>query len=423
MIFLYLYIVVIFIRPQDWIGALEGLPVSYLLIPAGILFGLVKSRGNLGALKFPQHKFFILYLFVILLSVSLTYMGSSRFIPEMTKWVQRGLLYYLVILIINTEEDLQKAIFFCIVVIGIIGVQGIQQAKTGVGWGGMTPDPDYEEIRVRWIGDWDGPNVYALILSTAAIMATEIFASYRSVLMRIGALLLIAVLSVATYYTNSRGAVLGAFCGFAFLVISRSIDDKKKIIKMLVVAALVIAVVFQFLPSRMQTLSSGESAAHERTWMWEKGLSMLRENPILGIGKEQFAWKTGLRAHNNYVQVFAETGLLGFFAWMGIIWFSFKGMLLREFREISDSLFRLLRILLCGFATYCAVTFFVTMENDSLFILLGLLGSAYKVGLIAAGETDSEFALTMKLRDMFMIGTCMVAVYVLVWLVSIEELV
>jgi O-antigen ligase len=46
---------------------------------------------------------------------------------------------------------------------------------------------------------------------------------------------------------------------------------------------------------------------------------MLKSQPILGIGYGQFLEHHTLTAHNSFVLCFAETGLVGYFFWLGII--------------------------------------------------------------------------------------------------------
>ena len=77
-----------------------------------------------------------------------------------------------------------------------------------------------------------------------------------------------------------------------------------------------------------------DDSARERLYMWETGLRMLRDAPLLGLGpgavKRDYAWykhpasgKSGTgHLHSNLVQIAAERGLLGLAAWLWI-WVAF----------------------------------------------------------------------------------------------------
>ena len=80
--------------------------------------------------------------------------------------------------------------------------------------------------------------------------------------------------------------------------------------------------------------SEGGIQLSERGQFWALALKMFSENPILGTGLNSFDLKfnlSGIRnikydfagAHNIYIQLLGETGLLGVFFYFGAIFSSF----------------------------------------------------------------------------------------------------
>lgn len=72
----------------------------------------------------------------------------------------------------------------------------------------------------------------------------------------------------------------------------------------------------------------------ERGRFWQVALDMFKENPILGTGLNSFDIKFNLSeirsikydfagAHNIYIQLLGETGILGIFFYLGAIFSSF----------------------------------------------------------------------------------------------------
>jgi O-antigen ligase len=64
-----------------------------------------------------------------------------------------------------------------------------------------------------------------------------------------------------------------------------------------------------------RTIDSDESSADGRIQAWYEGLQMFKYRPVFGIGKGQFAEHHSLTAHNSFVLIWAELGVLGYCLW------------------------------------------------------------------------------------------------------------
>jgi O-antigen ligase len=65
--------------------------------------------------------------------------------------------------------------------------------------------------------------------------------------------------------------------------------------------------------------AKADESAASRLEAWSGGLMMLKASPIWGVGMGLFVDHHERVAHNSYVQCFAETGLVGYFLWLGLI--------------------------------------------------------------------------------------------------------
>ncbi|MHB1142291.1 MAG: O-antigen ligase family protein [Sulfuricaulis sp.] len=417
MILVYLYMVTIYIRPQDWVPGLIGLPTAFIIIPLGFALGFINYRREPEKFQMPQNWIMPLYLLVIFISTFV----NSDFIQardQLILFFQRVLVFFMVVWTLSTRERIYGAVWWMLLLSAFLAYQAVLQGTTGASWGGLTPFPGYTEIRVRWYGDWDGPNVFGILFVIAGAVAMELAIGAHGFLARVSGLVLTASYLVAIYFTNSRGAVLAFACAALFYF-----RNKFRSVFAIGLAFSLIAALFMFGPSRIDSIHSGEASASERTWLWEEGLRMLKENPVWGVGRGEFIKQAELNllAHNNYVQNFAETGLTGFFLFVALIWFSFKGnMILSDPKYAADPrLTALGHMMTAAIVGYCAATFFVVMELDLFYFFLALCSSVY---LVAARENASLPVLQVTRRDMLIITGGMFGLIALIWLAAVKEI-
>jgi putative inorganic carbon (HCO3(-)) transporter len=129
-----------------------------------------------------------------------------------------------------------------------------------------------------------------------------------------------------------------------------------------------------------------DAGAHDRWLMWQAALGMIRDRPWLGHGVNTFManylayWVGGERfpryAHNCYLQVAAETGLIGLSAFLGLLGAVFWRVLagVREATPEQRLLLLGLGAGLLAFATQSALdTNFYSLRQAALFwVLAGL---------------------------------------------------
>jgi len=412
-----LYMVSLYIRPQDWVPFFLDWPTNDILIPIGLVTGYMAYARDRQNFRIPQLKLFVFYLIIIFVSTLLATDGSSA-MEQLILFTKRVLVFIMVLFNINTLGRLNAAIGWTLLLSLFLAYQAYLQATVGHSWGGMTPYPGYSEIRVRWYGDWDGPNVYGILFVVATAMSMELIFGKHALMSRLSGLGLSLSYLTAIFFTNSRGAVLAVACAILFYF-----KDRFKSVIAWSIGGLAVFLLFTLGPSRLQQVSSGESSAHERTWLWEQGLGMLKEHPLLGVGRGEFIHNVdlGLIAHNNYVQNFSETGLLGFFCFVAILWFTFKGnLLVSESEGIVDNRYsakgRMMNAALVG---YAAATFFVVMELDLFYFILGLSSATY---VVTVRENPSMSRLEFTRRDLYIILGAMAGIIFMVWLAAVKEI-
>lgn len=116
------------------------------------------------------------------------------------------------------------------------------------------------------------------------------------------------------FLTRSRGAVVGLAVMIALAVRDRFGKTGAWVMSVLIALGLLGA---NFGGAR--ALSLREASIAGRLEAWSAGLQMLKSSPLFGVGFGNFTDHHELTAHNSFVLCFAETGLTGYFFWLGLL--------------------------------------------------------------------------------------------------------
>jgi hypothetical protein len=119
--------------------------------------------------------------------------------------------------------------------------------------------------------------------------------------------------------------------------------------------------------------AQADSSAASRLEAWSSGLLMLKSSPLWGVGLGFFTDHHERVAHNSMVQCFAETGLVGYFLWLGFVVVTLDRLSWLVDHGADPALARwagALRLSILGFLT-CAL-FLSRTTSPMLFYLAGL---------------------------------------------------
>lgn len=167
-------------------------------------------------------------------------------------------------------------------------------------------------FRVRGNGVMQDPNDFALGLIVSLPFCFLLRKEGKRIRNLIWVWLPIGAITLTVYYTRSRGGML-ALAGIATLYSSRRWGRKSWIL--LIVLALAMSAA-HFTGGRSMT---GDESSEGRINAWSEGYHMWMTHPLLGVGYGAFTDFNEITAHNAFVLCFSETGVLGYFFWIGII--------------------------------------------------------------------------------------------------------
>lgn len=414
MLFLLTWLGLVLIRPQEYPALIDmGIP----MLPIAMLcaLGTWAVSGERRPLRQPTFILFAAFIVVAMVSMAVNgWVGGAlvrllEFLPSL----------FALILVAQASHSLKN----CFRIMGVVAlcalvltIHGIEQVKLGQGWTGM---PTVQDGRIQYVGIFSDPNDLAMLFIMGIPMALLLAGRGGLLgLRRLAWWAVAATLLYGVYLTDSRGAFLAvlAMAG-VWLWLRRG----------LIVAGTLGAAgtaVLMMLPTRMQELDAGEASAYGRIETWYDGLQMAIADPVFGVGVGNFTEHTFLTAHNSFVLVLAETGLVGYTIWLAMVGYCFlmPVMVLRLPAAMEDPAHQVLwaadrrmaMTLLISMVGFFACAFFLSRSYVILlYILLGLVTGWYG----GAQERWSGLPVFSLQRDWFKWCVLSVASAVVLWLV------
>ena len=300
-----IYVGLVYLRPQEYVVALQGVPILPVLLVGGTLVWLFQPNKNFEA---SQHWLLPLLIFTMALSVVANgWFGGSMVI--FTEFFPIVVLFYLISTSTDTVIKHRLFIRTLALITTILAAHGIDQIQTGVGWSGAK----VIEGRITYLGVFNDPNDLALAFVIAMPMLGYGLSEAKLLISKIFWSMCIAIILYGIYLTNSRGGMLGAITLLVLYFYSRYGAVRSSVLAGIGLAAM------SLLPSRLSELDAEEESAAGRVDAWYQGIQMLLHNPILGVGKGNFTEHNYLTAHNSLVLAFAELGLIGYFVWLAFV--------------------------------------------------------------------------------------------------------
>lgn len=350
-----LLLVFVSFKPQEFIPALEGLPLLYAFVALAALGFLVDLRLGLArATAAPQLGLAVLFVGWCLVSAAPR--GAAVLGAQVVGVLVPFALLLLVGHVIQGFRALHAAMGIVLAIGVSIAVIGVHQGLAPLGchrivysgtdrgavfdgrpcteedprvcYGGdAEPGIEYacERVgllgtqtvagRVRFRGTMRDPNELALAVAIMVPFAFAVYDRRRSLpsLALLAAALVLA--ATCAVFTRSRGGQL-------VFVVVLGVYFLRKLGRRGLVAGAVGAVPVLFLGGRASAEASASSL--ERVEAWAAGLRMFQGSPILGVGPGQFSEHHYLTAHNSYVLTLAELGLPGMMLWVALLWLSVK---------------------------------------------------------------------------------------------------
>jgi O-antigen ligase len=308
---LLIFVALVFIRPEETFPALAGLRLTLLVSSVTFLGMIFQALLNREKLKWTPLMTMIAGFF--LSAVASTYREGNT-VDAAMDIAKLVLMVLLILNLVKDEERLDQFVTSLIVFTGYIAVYSIFLYFTGHAL------DQHDTLRSTTSGIFGDPNdLAAMIVSGVALTIGRIVD--RKGFSRFGYLLILGIMLAAIMLTHSRGGLLALLLVMGmFLLLSM----KNKAIGLALAGVAVLALLF-LARGRMTDFDAQDESANMRFWFWDNGFQLLLQNPVLGIGYGMFPDNNGgYTAHNTFVLAFGELGLIGYFFFIGAIYYCYR---------------------------------------------------------------------------------------------------
>jgi len=347
--------------------------VSAVIILLALMFWGLKmiSREEIKFTSTPLNFPTLSFIAICVLSL----IWSNSFFVSLTElplFLAGPLLYFVITNSINDERQINRILDILLIVGGLFGIYGIFQYN-GIDFSFWARNIGRQQV----FGLFGNVNYFAEYLIVPLPIAVSLFFVSRNKFKKI--LLLIAILAMGTSLitTFTRGSYLGFGVSLIFMFfvfpISRGknfIKNNKKIFIIILVAIIIIIFLFVVptplnksstviskIKSRISvTQLTQDSSYNRRIAIWKFTGMMIKDHPLLGSGIGTYKYNTlryqaeffaqgenrslyphgfADKAHNEYLQLWAELGIigLGIFTWLIISYFRFGLKILRKIKD------------------------------------------------------------------------------------------
>ena len=302
-----------------------------------------------------------------------------------------GLITILVVALLQNKKIFRQVVWTLIIAGIFMSVISVYQYNTG------TFSNNYfgfaESAVQNIVGETEGnrvagpigdPNFYAQILVVLVPLALDRFLNEKSTMLKILAAVGAIVITLTVFYTFSRGGFLALLVALAAFAVYKKIKLYQILILVIIVSLLLVMMPNTFL-SRMGTIpdvltgqmdTRSEVSFRGRASEMLSALYMFMDHPVLGVGvnnypeyyqyyARQFGLDTRAEArepHNLFLQVAAETGLLGSMIFGAILVFCFLAIqqARKGFRNLQDkNTYDLIGAFSSGLIGYLAASMFI----------------------------------------------------------------
>ena len=260
-------------------------------------------------------------LAILLVSLAVSWVISP--LPDVSargyfKFLQGFILLYAGYDLIRSKKEAGMALLALVLVFLAAALDGISQQMTGKD---LLFGRPYAEGRLS--GPFKRPTDFAVFLSAGlGLIAGFVMEWCREWRWRLasGGTLLAALLGYMTLHTYSRGAVLSF--GFAMIIVGAFFGLRIFTILIAVLGGIGFTLMPPGLMQRLlETFSVEHGSTSERILLVETTLKMIHSAPFFGLGLNTYShffpqfrppdYQGLMYAHNGYLQIAAEAGLIG----------------------------------------------------------------------------------------------------------------
>lgn len=301
-----------------------SLAVGNALLAIATLCFLIYAFKNRAVMHVPDKTYYLaigIFIGTMLISAFLSGDIKQGLKVWSNAWFWRLMPFFIITLAVREAERVKKVLIFSFAGIAIGGLCVVYQGLGG---------------DARAAGFFGNPMTFAgylcIYLPLLFVLLFEKSVSVRGRWFTGG---LAILLSAALLFNATRGAWLAVVCTISLLLLYYLTQRKKLAAVILCYLLAVGAGLTQYPPvvQRAQSITDTTNQSnHERLLIWHSAYEMFKDHPVTGVGLGQYKDNYQKKyispeakepflshAHNNFMQMLAENGLIGFAGFMTLI--------------------------------------------------------------------------------------------------------
>lgn len=350
--------------------------IATLIILGGGFLYIIVNKVNI--LEAPASHPYLAFLAISSLTLLLT-PGKLVGISDWIRLVSIFVIYILIPNLFETEEKIKKLFQAILISLIVPSAVGFYQFLTDTGNQAV-----YGFNRI--FATFAHPNPYAFYLTMLLPMGIVLLLKDGSSSRKIILGILCAIMGISLILTYTRAAWIAVFLAILLLGTFRYR-------KLLLISVPLFFLLIKFNPFVTQRLAdvfefssyyNSENSFISRVNLWSEAIPLIFSRPILGHGLSSFRFGFREMAHNDYLRVAFETGLIGLGAYLWIL-LSLLRRAIYMYRRIGMQYFKSLTL---GFISIL-IAYVTIMLTDNLmrslvvqwyfWIFAGIAYSLYKV--------------------------------------------
>ena len=324
----YLFTLMLYARPNDLFPALGDFPlvkivsISVLLIYIG---SKISAGEKLSVWTLEMTMLVVIAaLGLLLMPIAASPKQSMDMLTDI--YLKTVIIFILMVNLIDTRQrifSMWKLVVICGAALGVGAIRSYMKGEFAV-----------KGVRIEGLvgGMFENPNDLATALDLLLPFAVALTLTGKG-LSRLFYLVCATILAVGVLVTLSRGGFLGLIASGAVLLWKLG---RGRRLKTMLAAGLICGILFAVMPggygARIATIFNNEQdttgSAQERRELLERAASIAINRPVVAVGMGNFhIYSIGEKeAHNAYLEIAAELGVMGLIAYLVVILAPFRSL-------------------------------------------------------------------------------------------------
>ena len=393
-VFLGLLMLVMLIVPHSYWNNAYGLLGAVGVTALFVLGSAARPRHRLEADRLgPYMLFYLILLFYALVGSLSTSLSMRYFLFHVTSF----LLVLLVVSSVQKYEQLRLVVALAVAGLVIASLYGCYQSYVGVEIVASQQDMSVNEgMPGRIYSFFDNPNNFAEILAMLIPLDIALFLGAKTWRGRFWSLAALVPCLISIGATYGRASWIGL--AFAVLVMV-ALENWRLIPVALVLGVCAIPFLPETIYNRILTIGNmQDSSTRYRFSIYEATSNLMKDYWYRGVGLDpqvmqrvfqtyptMFDGSYPIHTHNNYLQMWGETGILGLIAYVGVLLYGLKTGV-KQFYKTMDK--RVRHMLAASIGALCGImvisvaeyTWFYPRNMFVYWFLFGVIFTCIKLG-------------------------------------------